>query len=519
MSDPTTEVKSDGITGSVVIGTVTKVNPFAAYLKLPGLPAAGYLHISQVSDERTDPPLTNTLNEGDRIEVLVKWFDKDHERWETSHRAILKRQRWDSSGCATLGTKFTAKVLKSSELGAVVDMEVVTGTVFAETRYTWNAYTVLYHAGYLQPNESIEVVVDGWDVARAEPRLRLYLGEPQTLARGAVCDGTVIYIHKNVVRECKVQDDIYIRLGGGEIASVGSQELPPFDESPFSIGSTIPLILKKYEYRIGLFEAVIDWARTDLPPPLVPATGSVVDAMVVAVRPFGAICKIAGRVSGLLHHSTIIQENGGDARRHLRLGDVVRAVVEVEPPGPVRRLRRQPDGTRKAVHVDPPKGRFRLKFLQLVDRILDSETPESGELIDLRVARRLGRPSGFERDQNFRWNVLDAFDHTCCVCGARHVFGKASAMEAAHIIPRARRGVDTTQNGLCLCSLHHWAFDKGFFTFDENFCVVVSRQIHDLGEPDSPIARYHGNKIHVTDPTIISVGAIEWHRQNIFLDE
>lgn len=519
MSDPTTEVKSDGIPGSVVIGTVTKVNPFAAYLRLPGLPAPGYLHISQVSDERTDPPLTNTLNEGDRIEVLLKWFDKDHERWETSRKAIVQRQRWDSSGYAALGSRLTARVLKSSELGAVVDLEVVIGRVFAETRSTWTAYTVLYQAGYLRPNESIEVVVGGWDAMRAEPQLSLYLGEPQAMARGAVCDGTVIYIHKNVVRKNGMADYLYMRLGGGEIAFVHSRELSPFDESSFSIGSTIPLILKKYEYRIGMFEAVIDWARADLPPPLVPATGSVVDAKVVFLQPFGAICRIAERVDGLLHQSTIIQEKGGDARRHLRLGDVVRAVVEVEPPGPVRRLSRQPDGTRKTVFVDEPKGRLRLKFLQLVDRILDTETPESSELIDLRASRRLGRPSGFERDQNFRWNVLDAFDHTCCVCGARHVFGKASAMEAAHIIPRARRGADTTQNGLCLCSLHHWAFDKGFFTIDENFRVVVSRQIHDLGEPDSLIARYHGKKIHVTDPMIISVGAIEWHRQNVFLDE
>lgn len=525
MSDPKSEMKSAGIPGSVVIGTVTKVNPFAAYLKLPDLPAVGYLHISQVSDERTDPPLADTLNEGDRIEVLLKWFDRGHERWETSRKAVLQHQRWNAGGGTPTGTRFRARVLKSSELGLVLDLDGVKGTIVPPPGFLRSAYSVLYQTGQLNPDDFIDVVADGWDEAAWQPRLRFHLGEPSNLARGAACDGTVILIHKNKIwrhardEVFEMHDDLYVRLGGGEIASVRSKESLAIDET-FPIGATIPLILGKFKHRMSLFEAYIDWERMNVPAPCAPEAGEIVDAKVIDVRPFGAICLIADRVRGLIHHSTIVQERGGDTRRHLRPGDVVRALVAEEQAGvPAARWRMQADGTGKTVYEHPPIGRLQLKFLQLVDRTRDTEATESSDLIDLRATRRLGRPSGFERDQNFRWNVLDAFDHTCCVCGARHVFGKASAMEAAHIIPRARRGADTTQNSLCLCSLHHWAFDKGFFTIDEYFCVVVSRQISELGEPDSPIARYHGNKIHVTDPTIISVGAIEWHRQNIFLDE
>lgn len=91
MNDPNESVNAKRISGRVVAATVIKVLPFGAFLRLPGVNENGYLTISQVSDKTIDPPLTNTLKEGDQVDVLVKWFDGRHQTWETSHKALVQR--------------------------------------------------------------------------------------------------------------------------------------------------------------------------------------------------------------------------------------------------------------------------------------------------------------------------------------------------------------------------------------------------------------------------------------------
>jgi len=64
----------------------------------------------------------------------------------------------------------------------------------------------------------------------------------------------------------------------------------------------------------------------------------------------------------------------------------------------------------------------------------------------------------------FRNNVRAAYNSTCLVCG-KHLpstsISKAPGVDAAHILPWSDYDLDRTDNGLCLCKLHHWAFDEG----------------------------------------------------------
>ena len=97
--------------------------------------------------------------------------------------------------------------------------------------------------------------------------------------------------------------------------------------------------------------------------------------------------------------------------------------------------RRTPDGKRITVCVEQTKEvRTHLKFLQLVDRTLDTESTERDDLIDLRVTRRAGAPSGFQRDQNFRLNVLDAFDQSSCKAGFGDAFRPRSPISARRAV-------------------------------------------------------------------------------------
>jgi len=63
----------------------------------------------------------------------------------------------------------------------------------------------------------------------------------------------------------------------------------------------------------------------------------------------------------------------------------------------------------------------------------------------------------------FRQTVRRAYDWTCIICGV-HLpatrFNPVPGVDAAHILPWAEYELDHVSNGLCLCRLHHWAFDE-----------------------------------------------------------
>lgn len=74
------------------------------------------------------------------------------------------------------------------------------------------------------------------------------------------------------------------------------------------------------------------------------------------------------------------------------------------------------------------------------------------------AARRGGASAKFRRD------VREAYNSTCIVCGEKYPstpFNRVPGVDAAHILPWAEYDLDEVFNGICLCKLHHWAFDEG----------------------------------------------------------
>jgi len=53
----------------------------------------------------------------------------------------------------------------------------------------------------------------------------------------------------------------------------------------------------------------------------------------------------------------------------------------------------------------------------------------------------------------------------------------ASAIDAAHIIPWSLSHDDAPRNGMALCRLCHWTFDKGLLTVSARYHVVASPQL------------------------------------------
>lgn len=133
------------------------------------------------------------------------------------------------------------------------------------------------------------------------------------------------------------------------------------------------------------------------------------------------------------------------------------------------------------------------------------------------------------RSRGFRHAIIEAYNFSCAVCGLKILSPNALQweVEAAHIVPRSSNGKDDILNGMALCRLHHWTFDVGWFTLDENFKVLASRRIQDLTTDVGKIWNYDfigqlaKESLTVSLPEEQAIHphphAIKWHREHIFV--
>ncbi len=90
--------------------------------------------------------------------------------------------------------------------------------------------------------------------------------------------------------------------------------------------------------------------------------------------------------------------------------------------------------------------------------------PVERQIIIRRIAER-------QRATDFRDRVLAAYKNRCAFCGIQ-----LKLVDAAHIVPvKHTESNDETSNGLCLCALHHRAFDQGLVAVLPNYQIAINR--------------------------------------------
>jgi putative restriction endonuclease len=123
------------------------------------------------------------------------------------------------------------------------------------------------------------------------------------------------------------------------------------------------------------------------------------------------------------------------------------------------------------------------------------------------------------RDQGFRRVIVKAYDHRCAICGLRILTADGyTAVAAAHIVPWSHSHNDDPRNGLALCHLCHWTFDKGLVSFSDQYQVKTSPQL--ASQPNLP-----GHLLTMSGRLLIGpaddalwpyVDSIRWHRREVF---
>lgn len=84
------------------------------------------------------------------------------------------------------------------------------------------------------------------------------------------------------------------------------------------------------------------------------------------------------------------------------------------------------------------------------------------------------------RNQNiFRKKILCAYDNKCAICGVN----EPKILRAAHIVPVSKGGNDEVQNGICLCTNHEIAYDRGIIKISpDGYIEVYSSNLNILNK-------------------------------------
>ncbi|MGH8529761.1 MAG: HNH endonuclease [Nevskiales bacterium] len=165
---------------------------------------------------------------------------------------------------------------------------------------------------------------------------------------------------------------------------------------------------------------------------------------------------------------------------------------------------------------------------KIVKKLIEAQRPKNYDPIDQsKPVTTITRVTAL-RERGFRQAVVEAYGYKCAICGLKIKSPDSLTWEvqAAHIVPNSLLGRDDIYNAIALCRLHHWAFDTGWFTLLDDYCVRVSKRVTAMPPDFGKMGGYEifqtlaskRDKIYL--PTKANVyphhNAICWHRQNIF---
>ena len=122
------------------------------------------------------------------------------------------------------------------------------------------------------------------------------------------------------------------------------------------------------------------------------------------------------------------------------------------------------------------------------------------------------------RDARFRIEVVVlAYRHMCALTGYRMTtLEMESIVDAAHIHEFRDSRNNDPRNGLALSKSAHWQFDRGLWSFDDEYRVIVNREkFMEEGVPGQRLADYEGQRIFLpSEPRYWPERAyLEWHRK------
>lgn len=123
------------------------------------------------------------------------------------------------------------------------------------------------------------------------------------------------------------------------------------------------------------------------------------------------------------------------------------------------------------------------------------------------------------RDGAFRKIIVSTYNHRCAFCGLQVLDSLAqNIVDGSHIKPFSQFYDDRIDNGLSLCKNHHWAFDRFWFTIDDDYTIIVSDSLREVSPHAKPMREFMGDRISLPaqEKYYPRPDALQWHRQEFW---
>ncbi|MBB3204900.1 putative restriction endonuclease [Rhodopirellula rubra] len=124
------------------------------------------------------------------------------------------------------------------------------------------------------------------------------------------------------------------------------------------------------------------------------------------------------------------------------------------------------------------------------------------------------------RNGRFRIDVAAAYAFTCALTGYRiTTLDGGSIVDAAHIHQFADSRNNDPRNGLALSKNAHWLFDRGLWSIDDDYRVLVAAGEFAESCPDqTSLSEYHGERLRlpINEQLWPDPRHCRWHRKHRF---
>lgn len=113
----------------------------------------------------------------------------------------------------------------------------------------------------------------------------------------------------------------------------------------------------------------------------------------------------------------------------------------------------------------------------------------------------------------FRDFVMTGYCRKCAITGINIEYEELLNLEAAHIKPRAHGEINLPSNGIAMCRDMHWAFDKGFFTINDDYTIRVHEEVK-----SKYLNQFNGKKIFLPENDFFKPNKefLKYHRETIY---
>ncbi len=314
--------------GSVVKGIVKNITDYGAFVDLGGID--GLLHITDLAWRRVKHP-SEVLNVGDEVTAKILKFDQEKNRVSLGMKQLGEDPWVGLSRRYPTGTRLFGKVTNLTDYGAFVEVEQGIEGLVHVSEMDWTNKNV-HPSKVVQLGDEVEVMILEID----EERRRISLGMKQCLPNPWGEFAINFKKGDRVKGQIKSITDfgVFIGLPGGidglvhlsdlSWSATGEEAVRNYKKGDEVEAVVLAIDTERERISLGIKQMDGDPFTNYI---ATHEKNSVVQGAVKSVDAKGAVIALEGDVEGYLRVSEVSRERIEDLQHHLKVGDVVTAMI------------------------------------------------------------------------------------------------------------------------------------------------------------------------------------------------